>query len=384
MDAVDEWDATDASLYGTLESCLSSRGDAAVASVVQVEGSAYRRPGAKMVVVGEGETRGAITAGCLEDRVAELARGVVETGEPTVERFDLTDDADGTWGMGLGCNGVVDVLVEPVDASLRPALDALARKEPVAVLTALDADAPGVSRGDRTLLLPDAPAETAARPSLPESVVSALRDRAATLRAEGAAETLTVETDDGSVTVFVDGLAPVPDLLVFGHGPDVRPVARLGSEAGFRVVVASARGAKADPDTFPAADAVQSVRAPDAADAVTDPVHTYAVVMSHNFLDDRLALASLLDAGVPHVGLMGPGKRFEEIREAMAEDGRSLDADELDRIATPVGLDLGGGTPTEIAFAIVSEAIAVRHGRDGGRLSESEGPIHTRPDDDGS
>lgn len=380
MSAGDEWDATNASLYETLDACLSSGADATVASVVRVEGSAYRRPGAKMVVVGEGETHGAITAGCLEDRVAELARGVLADGDPVVERFDLTDDADGTWGMGLGCNGVVDVLVEPLDESLRPALDALARKEPVAVLTALESDAEGIGRGDRTVLHDDGTAATTERPALPKGVVAAVRDRAAALRAEGAAETATVETGDGTVEVFVDGLEPVPDLLVFGHGPDVRPVARLGSEAGFRVVVASARGAKADADAFPAADEVRSVRAPDAAAAIEDPAHTYAVVMSHNFLDDRLALESLLDAGVPYAGLMGPRKRFEELREAMAEDGRPLDADDLDRIATPVGLDLGGGSPVEIAFAIVSEAIAVRHGRDGGRLSESEGPIHSRPD----
>jgi xanthine dehydrogenase accessory factor len=383
MDQGEQWAATDAGVYAALREYLDSGAEVAVATVVAVEGSAYRRPGAKMVVEADGERRGAITAGCLEGPVADVAQAVPADGTPRVERFDLTDDSEGTWGMGLGCNGVVDVLVEPVDASFRPTLDALDAKRPVAVATAVESDAPGVERGDRVVLHDggdgDGGTETAEpRSPLPDDVVAAIREQAAALRSDGTAGSVRVESDDGAVDVFVDGLEPVPDLLVFGHGPDVRPVARLGREAGFRVVVAAGRGGKADESEFPAAHDVRAVRAPDAADAVVEPAHTYAVVMSHNFLDDRLALESLLDAGVPYVGLMGPRERFERMRDELADEGRQLGRDDLDRVSTPVGLDLGGGSPMEIAFSIVSEAIAVRHGRDGGRLSERDGPIHVR------
>jgi xanthine dehydrogenase accessory factor len=191
---------------------------------------------------------------------------------------------------------------------------------------------------------------------------------------------VTVDTDDGTVTLFVDWLAPAPELLLFGNQNDVHPVARVGREAGFRVVVASARGGRSDPDQFPDAHEVRATRPMDLDDVVDLPERTYAVVMSHNMLEDRLAVAALLDTPVPYIGLMGPRERFEELRDALAaEEDRELTAGELDRIATPVGLDVGGGEPIQIAISIVAEALAVHNGRDGGRLKEREGPIHARP-----
>jgi xanthine dehydrogenase accessory factor len=100
--------------------------------------------------------------------------------------------------------------------------------------------------------------------------------------------------------------------------------------------------------------------------------------MSHNFLDDRLALESLLDTDVPHIGLMGPRKRFERMRDEMADEGTALTDDQLARLSTPVGLDLGGGEPIQIAMSIVSEALAVHNDKSGGRLRDKEGPIHER------
>jgi xanthine dehydrogenase accessory factor len=198
------------------------------------------------------------------------------------------------------------------------------------------------------------------------------------MREDAKSGTFTVESDTGKVTVFVDWLSPAPDLLLFGNQNDIHPVSRIGREAGFRVTVASARGAKADAEQFPDAHRVWTTRPPEIVDAIDDPERTYTVVMSHNFIDDRLALESLLDTQVPYIGLMGPRERFEEMREEMAENGRTLTDDELARIATPVGLDLGGGEPIQIALSIVSEALAVHNGREGGRLKTREGPIHTR------
>jgi xanthine dehydrogenase accessory factor len=116
-------------------------------------------------------------------------------------------------------------------------------------------------------------------------------------------------------------------------------------------------------------------------EVVDDPTRTYAVLMSHNLLEDRLALVSLLETDVPYIGLMGPRERFDEIREEIAADeGRELTDSELERIATPVGLDVGGGEPIHIALSIVGEVLAVHNDREGGRLKEREGPIHKRLD----
>jgi xanthine dehydrogenase accessory factor len=386
----DSWSASSLSVRETLRERLGAS-DAAVATVTGVEGSAYRRPGAKRVLGGSGgeaeseseqagsgsEAVGAITAGCLEGPVANLAEQALDSG-PLRETFDLTGEDD-SWGFGLGCNGVIDVLVEPADESFRAALDPLAAGERVALLTVVGGAASGESIGARNLVDESGEVEGAnSRPCLPDDVIAEARDRAVEFAATGRSDTLDVETDRGTVEVFVDGLEPAPKLLVFGHGGDVRPVARLARDAGFRVTVATARGARADAEQFPAAHEVVATRPSDLAEVVSRPADTYAVLMSHNFVDDRLALEALLESELAYIGLMGPRKRFEELREAVAADGVELSAADRERISTPIGLDLGGGEPVQIALSIVGEALAVSNDRDGGRLTHSEGPIHPR------
>jgi xanthine dehydrogenase accessory factor len=405
----DSWSASTLSVREALREALGTP-DAAVTTVSGVEGSAYRRPGAKRVLAGserdagdegeretedgesEWEAVGAITAGCLEGPVADLAERALESG-PLRETFDLTGEDD-SWGFGLGCNGVIDVLVEPADESFRAALDRVAAGERVALLTVVGGEHPDatgdtpVPLGARTLVDESGETEPAdPRPAVPEDVLAGVRETAVEFAAAGRSDIIEVETDhsddetgadSGTVEVFVDGLEPVPELLVFGHGADVRPVARLARDAGFRVTVATSRGARADAEQFPAAHAVVATRPPDLAEVVSRPEDTYAVVMSHNFVDDHLALEALLDTEVPYLGLMGPRKRFEELRDDLAADGVELSKDERECISTPIGLDLGGGEPVQIALSIVSEVLAVSNDRAGGRLTDSEGPIHPR------
>ncbi|WP_132058826.1 XdhC family protein [Halorussus amylolyticus] len=374
----DPWAASTLAVRETLRDRIGT--ETAVATVTGVEGAAYRRPGAKMVL-GDDAT-GAITAGCLEGPVAELAERAVADG-PLRQTFDLTDEDD-TWSFGLGCNGVIDVLVEPADGSFSLALARADTGERAALLTVVGGDASaldGTTVGARVLVDSTGDVETTdARPAIPDDVLAGVRETAREFAATGRSDTVAVETEAGTVEAFVDGYAPVPEFLVFGSDNDVRPVSRLARDAGFRVTVASARGARADPERFPAAHRVEATRPPEVTDLVDRPADTYAVVMSHNFVDDRLALAALLDTEISYVGLMGPRKRFEEMRDAMAEAGVELSASDRDRISTPVGLDLGGGEPTQVALSVVTEALAVANGREGGRLSSHEGPIHPRPD----
>lgn len=359
-DNVDPWSASEKDV----RDALATAGRAAtVATVAGVEGSAYRRPGAKMLVTDEGVDTGAVTAGCLEPSVVDICETVQHSGTPQTERFDLTESGE-AWGMGLGCNGVIDVLVEPRDESWDAILSAISDSVPIAVVSVVDSG-PATTVGDRVIVHDTGVRTVPGRDPIPLSHLDRAEDTIDRLVGTGRTATVSV----GSATLLIDGLAPIPELLLFGSQNDIGPVAGLGRQAGFRVSVHAQRaGIKAS--TFPAADSVRTGHPSTATEGVDE--HTYAVVMSHNLVDDRLAVEALLrETEVPYVGVMGPRDRFDRLREELP-----LTADQLDRVAAPVGLDLGGGTPTDIALSVVSEVVAVHNGRSGGRLQNRSGPIH--------
>jgi xanthine dehydrogenase accessory factor len=369
-----DWSIPETDVFDRIRTTLEAGSPAVLATVAGVKGSAYRRPGAKMLLDPEGGGAGSITAGCLEDEVRALATDVLEAGEPRVETWDLTGDDD-VWGLGVGCNGVITVLLEPLSDSYRPVVDARLAGEPIGVATVVGTDdGTDAELGSRAYYRPGEGFEG----DIDDTVLEELEGAAETLVAGGKGETLAVETGSGTVEVFVEGVRPPPELVVFGSGHDVGPVVELAKLVDFRVTVVPFRGGHADSGRFPGADEVASASPRDVAETREWDADTYAVIMSHNFLDDRIALEELLGTSVPYIGLMGPKKRFEEMREEFAEEGRTFTEDELERIYTPIGLNLGGDTPYQIAQSIVAEVQAVAHSRTPGHLSRQEGPIHDR------
>lgn len=369
-----DWSVPETDVLASIRDILAADRPAVVATVVDVEGSAYRRPGAKMVIEEGGAGLGHITAGCLEDEVFELTAEVLAAGEPRVETYDLMEDDDDVWGLGVGCNGVIDVLLEPLTESYAPAVEAFSAEEPFAILTVLGGDAP---KGAKAFYHPGEGVvpETG---SFPDEIATAAQSPAAELTDQGGADTLTFETETGSVDVFIDGIQPAPRLMVFGSGHDVGPVVELGKKTGFHVTVVSFRGAADLAERFPAADETIATSPPNVREAVDLNDRTYAVLMTHNFIDDRLTLDELVQTEVPYVGLMGPRERFEEMEEEFAAEGRTFTEAELSGVYTPIGLDLGGGSPYQIATSIVAEALAVANDRAPKHLKEREGPIHDR------
>ncbi|RBI59672.1 cytochrome oxidase I [halophilic archaeon] len=365
------WSATSSDIRQTMRRLLTKDTDAVIATVVDVDGSGYRRPGAKMIIGEDGESIGAVTAGCLEGPIVDVAQQTFTDGVPRLETYDLTNTEDNEWGLGLGCNGVIDIFLEPLDISFEPVVGEFAAKRSATVLTVIESGIPDITIGDRTVVAENGQASRS-RDKIPTAVVNRALD---STNDSGPSTAVTVSTEDGDIRVFVDQLEPTPDLLLFGSQEDINPVASLAAQAGFRVQVATSRGARVDDDRFPAAEKVVATHPTDLNNLVTAPEHTYAVLMSHNFLDDQLALDALLDTQISYIGLMGPRKRFQKLRETL---DRELDASDCEQIATPVGLDLGSGDPTAIGFSIVAELIAVHNDRDGGRLKKKEGPIHNR------
>ena len=374
-----EWSVPATEVIDAARSAIENRRCAALATIVNVEGSAYRRPGAKMVIPEDGGGIGSITAGCLEDEVLELAHKVLADGHARVETYDLTSDDD-VWGLGVGCNGIIDVLLEPLGEDFRPAIEAATAGERLSICTVLKSEDPNLIVGDRTYY--DGDSQGTDRDKFddewPDPFTEELRRPATELAESGRAGTFTVETPQGEVTVFVDGFSPPPELVVFGAGHDVGPVVDLAKNNDFRVTVIGFRGATTVPERFPRADRVRSTSPTTLREAHDFDEDTYAVVMTHNFVDDRLALDELLATPVPYIGLMGPRKRFAEMQEDFEEEGRTFSTEELERIYTPAGLDLGSNTPYQIAHSIVAEALAIHNDRTPQHLKAREESIHDR------
>ncbi|WP_435079058.1 XdhC family protein [Halococcus sp. AFM35] len=363
------WKMTETEVLSAIGETLDRDVDAVLATIIDVEGSAYRRPGAKMLIEAD-DSAGSLTAGCLEDEVRGLAGDVLDAGQPRIETYDLTGDDD-IWGLGMGCNGIITVLLEPLDESYRPVVERVTNGGDCGVVTVTDGDRP---LGERSFYDP----ETGFSDDLPGWLCEELREPTATLLERGKTDTVGVETDDGTVEVFVEGIEAPSNLVVVGSGPDVNPVVELAKRVNFQVTVVTFRGALSSGENFPAADAVRATSPTDLGDDIEFDDDTYVVVMTHNFIDDRLAVEDLIGTPVQYIGLMGPQERFEEMLEDFADEGVEITEDDTSRIYTPIGLDLGGDSPHQIAYSIVAEALAVANNRIPQHLTDREGPIHDR------
>jgi xanthine dehydrogenase accessory factor len=347
----------------------------ALATITSVTGSTYRRPGARLLVPDDGASVGNLSGGCLEGQVEAVARDVMSDGVPRLELYDLTADDEVVWGWGLGCNGAIEVFIEPADkaAEIAEALRTAIRDERrVAVGTVLESSVPGIERGARALAV-DGDQEGTRGDGGPSSYI----DRAvAEALASGQGGTRTLRTGEGEVRLFIEVIEPPLRLLVCGAGHDAIPLVRQGSLLGWSVVVVDDREAFLSEQRFP--DAAQFVLAEpaEAADKAGIDERTYAVVMSHNYLRDRDYLRAFLGTDVAYIGMLGPRARLERLLDDLAGEGVEPSATDTAKLFGPAGLDVGGEGPDEIAAAIVAEILALSRRRAAGFLRDKPGSIH--------
>lgn len=311
-------------------------GTAVLATLVRVEGSSYRRPGARLLILPDGTRIGSISGGCLEEDVIARAQRVAATGVPETVVYDTTSENDLVWGVGLGCNGIVRVFLEPM-----PDCPEWARRLHAAVRL---------------------------RRSLPLAVTY-----------EGPADRLGTRLDAAAARsdgVYVEVIDPPIALVIFGAGDDARPLARLAKSLGWIVTVADPRPAFAKPARFPEADAVLAGPPEELVARVVPDPQTVAVVMTHHYVHDVPLLRSLLPWSIAYLGLLGPRKRAEKILADIAASGQEITPEQRTRLHAPVGLDLGADGPEQVAFAIIGEVLATLAHRDGRPLRERIHPIH--------
>jgi xanthine/CO dehydrogenase XdhC/CoxF family maturation factor len=320
-----------------------------------------------MLVLPDDRVIGLISGGCLEGDLLEHARTVHETGEPRIVRYDMRSEDDIIWGLGLGCAGAVDVLLERVDGEAPGPLDLMAEcireRKPGVIATALAGKA---ALATHWALHPDG------RFSGP-AAGSAEIERAARHAAERDGDAL-LEGEAGKILIEV--VLPPPRLLVFGAGPDAVPVVRIANELGWEAIVVDWRPAYARPESFPEAGDVVLCEAECVGESVEVDEATAALVMTHHYLHDRSLLRFLLPSTVRFIGILGPRKRTDLLLGDLREEGVSLTPEQLERLHGPAGLDIGAEAPEQIALALVAEIQAVLAGRAGGWLCQREGPIH--------
>jgi xanthine/CO dehydrogenase XdhC/CoxF family maturation factor len=356
---------------------LSARGERlALATIVAVRGSTYRRPGARLLVPEEGDLVGNISGGCLENDVADVARIVMREGAARIVSFDLTADDDAVWGWGLGCNGAFELFVEPADkaAEVAGALRiALEEERPICMVTVLDSTVEGVEQGDRLLVRPDGSTE---RSLGDDAVDRAARQAALELLERERSEIR--ELADG-VRAFVEVLEPPLRLVICGAGHDAAPLVKQAAALGWSPVVVDDRREFLTRERFPEAGDLVLVERPDklAEVAVVDE-RTYVVVMTHNFLRDKEYVRSLLASPARLVAMLGPAVRTQRLLDELEGEGVRVGDEDRARLRGPAGLDLGAEGPEEIAAAICAEIVAVKRGRGAGFLKDRPGPIHER------
>ncbi|UGQ58460.1 XdhC family protein [Rhodococcus pyridinivorans] len=351
----------------------------AVGTVVSTFRSAPRGPGASMLVAQDGTVTGSVSGGCVEGDVYELGRSVIDSGQPVLQRYGVSDDD--AFSVGLTCGGIIDVFVERIDAASFPAftdlLDSVRAGEPVALATVTAHPDPAL-RGRRMVVWRDRADGQLASSRMYDAVV----DDARGLLEVGRSGTLHYGTDGErrgeGMSVFVNVFQPPPRLIVFGAIDFASAMARLGSFLGYTVTVCDARGVFATEARFPGAHEV-IVDWPHrylAAEAEAGRVDARSVitVLTHDPKFDVPLLEVALRLDVAYVGAMGSRRTHDDRMERLRETG--LTEEELARLSSPIGLDLGARTPEETAVSIAAEIIALRWGGGGGRLAETRGPIH--------
>ena len=367
-------------VIGELLTVWRSGGTAGVATVVRTIKSAPRPAGATMVVSPDGTVAGSVSGGCVEAAVYELANEVVATGRPELQRYGFSDDD--AFAVGLTCGGIIDIFAEPLSQNTFPQLgavaDAIAGRRAVAVATVIEH--PNPQWIGRRLIVGTQSVDGSLGSARADDAVA---DDAGGLLAAGRTAVLTYgpdgERQEAGMEVFVASHAPPPRMLIFGAIDFAAALARQGALLGYRVTVCDARPIFATMARFPAADEV-IVEWPDrylAVQAEQGAIdsRTAICVLTHDPKFDVPALqVALRLPEVDYIGVMGsrrtPDDRLSRLREV------GLTEAELERLSSPIGLDLGARTPEETAVSIVAEIIARRWGGGGRPLTETMGRIH--------
>jgi xanthine/CO dehydrogenase XdhC/CoxF family maturation factor len=325
----------------------------ALATIVETLGSTYRKAGAQMLIAGDGRAAGLLSGGCLEADLMERARGVLHTGTAARVEYDTRSSDDLIWGIGLGCEGAMSILLTRLDRAngYQPSafMEQCRREDrPASIAIVTRSSDSAIPLG--TAYWPQAPL------AMPAAIATALH---------GATPPTPARIETGDFDALVIPVELPPRLLVLGAGPDAMPLVEIAGMMGWRVTVLDHRPAYAVAERFPRAHRVALNPAGELAQVLRTERYDAAVVMSHHLLSDQAYLNSLADSTIGYIGLLGPAPRRVRLLSEIGAKAELLKT----RLHGPIGLDIGAKTPETIALAIVSEIQAALAGRPGGSFS---------------
>jgi xanthine dehydrogenase accessory factor len=349
-----------------------------MATVVGTWRSSPRPAGATMLVGPDGTAVGSVSGGCVEGAVYELGQSVVESGEPVLQRYGISDDD--AFAVGLTCGGIIDLFVEKVDAQTFPELGDVATSiesgEPVAVVTCISGPPERVGR--RLVVWPERRSGSLGAARLDDAAADDVRGMLEAGKTGSLHYGVDGERRGDELTLFVASYAPRPRLIVFGAIDFAAAVARVGVFLGYHVTVCDARPVFATKKRFPDADQVVVEWPHRYLQAEVDggrvDRRTVVCVLTHDPKFDVPVLQVALDQPLAYVGAMGSRRTHDDRMARLREAGITEEA--LARLSSPIGLDLGARTPEETAVSIAAEIISARWGGGGARLSILEGRIH--------
>jgi len=314
-----------------------------LATLVTVEGSSYRRAGARALIAPNGDRLGSISGGCLEEDILARAARVAAEGRAEVALYDTTSENDLVWGVGLGCHGIVRVLIEPLSGHSK-----------------------WLARVNEAL---------SGGPACDVRVTWSAND-GRPLGTELAEESEAGLVGDSTAGVFEQRFYAPTGLFVYGAGDDAQPLVRMGAELGWAVTVADPRAAFATGPRFPAAQRVLTGRSDQLVELTAPNPGSIAVIMTHHYVHDLPLLRALLPRPLAYLGLLGPRKRAEKMLDVLESEGRKVTDEMRARLFAPVGLDLGAEGAEEVALSILAEMKATLASRNARPLRERIGPIH--------
>lgn len=350
---------------------------AALATVVRVEGSSYRRTGARMLVMDDGQWVGGISGGCLEGDALKRAKLAIYKSEASLITYDTTTDNEHQIGVGLGCNGIIDVLLCPLDFSdknnpvelLKHCAENSRETNVIITITGIYGNFLEIKAGDAFNYL-----GASSLSNLGEN--AQLFDEKIQKQIEiGHSAPQKIELADGrKMDIFIEILPPEIHLVLFGHQYDVYPLVRITKELGWRVSIV-ANPLKINKNIAAFSD---EIIAPENAHNLNIDPHTAMILMAHDYKTDKENFKKLLKTNAPYIGLLGPRVRSEKIFNELKNEGIVFSEKDFERIFAPIGLDIGAVSPEEIALSLVAEIRAIFSKREGKSLRLRNTPIHER------